>query len=79
MLFGRSVSKETEGQRPINALTQLNEQDGGLESGFGEAITVASGNAFDEAMEAELAKIVSELIDGVVWSFDLILVEQSTV
>src|SRR6516162_11039046 len=55
-------------RRAQEAVISAGEEEGGAEAGFGDAITEAFGQAFDEAVEAQAAQLISDgALGDLVW------------
>jgi len=68
----RAGAEEAKPQRTVKAFAQLDQPDAQLGSFAGEAIGVAFGDAFDQAVEAKFAYIVAELSQGVILGFEIL-------
>ena len=59
--FVRPVMEQRVGQRATNALMEQDEHEGGFGSLIGEAVAVASSDAFEQAVGFQFAKVIAEL------------------
>jgi len=50
MVLSRAVPEEAVGKGAVNAVADLNQQDGPFLPGGGVAITVGAGDSFDQAV-----------------------------
>ena len=59
--FVRPVMKQRVCQWPTDALVEQDEHERGLGAFIGEAVAVASSDAFEQAMGFHFAKVIAEL------------------
>jgi len=69
------MAEETEGNGAVNSFTQLDEEQGQFVSFLSETVSVAVGNTFDQAVEAQFAEVIADLVEGVVLGFESTLVQ----
>ncbi len=63
--FVGSVMEQRVGQWPTDALVEQDEHECGFDPLIGEAVGIASSDAFEQAMGFQFAQVIAELGEGI--------------
>ena len=70
------MAEDAEGNGAVNSFPQLDEEQGQFVSFLSETVSVAVRNTFDQAVEAQFAEVVTDLVEGIVLGFESALVQE---
>ena len=69
------VAEDAERNGAVDSLAQLDEEQGQFVSLLSETVSLAMRDPFDEAVEAQFAQVITDLVEGVVLWFEAALVQ----